>query len=104
MGDKQHALLSAVKNLAAELGRTPTRNEFTSALQGGDYQLRLLFKNYTCLLQAAGLETYEERRSTPKRKIDNSIFNRDIERHLEEYEPKPVLTKPAEKQIGRAHV
>lgn len=81
----QHDLVSALKSLALELGRTPTRREFESSVRGGGYQLQK-FGGFTALVLAAGLETYEERRSG--KKIDNSVFKKDIKRHLEEYSPR----------------
>jgi predicted phosphodiesterase len=86
-----HDLISQVKTLALELGRTPTRTEFETSLRGGAYKLQRLFGTFAALLQAAGLETYHERRA-PK-KIDQSIFNRSIEKHLEEYEPRSVIER-----------
>lgn len=94
----EHQLVVAVKNLALELGRTPTRREFESSVRGGAYQLTK-FGSYTVLLQAAGLESNLP--CKPK-KIDNSVFVRDIERHLEDYrakeDAKPVPA-PQEKLV-----
>lgn len=84
-----HELVAAVKALALDLGRTPTRSEFESAVRGGRYQLTRLYRNYALLLQAAGLETYEERRSG--RKIDNTVFQKNLEAHLDEYEPRAPM-------------
>jgi predicted phosphodiesterase len=88
----KHELISALKDLALELGRTPTRSEYVSRVRGGDYQLTK-FGGFTALLLAAGLDTYDTRRGGKARKIDNSIFEKDIERHLEEYQPRPVLPR-----------
>jgi predicted phosphodiesterase len=79
----QHDLVSALKQLAAELGRTPTRKEAESGIRGGQRSIERLFGTYAPLVQAAGLDPVQ-----PKaKKIDNTIFNRDIEKHLAEYTP-----------------
>lgn len=62
----QHELISAVKNLAIELGRTPTHVEFESRIIGGQYRIGKAFGTFTGLLQAAGLDTYSDRRSGGK--------------------------------------
>ncbi|MGZ6369955.1 MAG: homing endonuclease associated repeat-containing protein [Bdellovibrionota bacterium] len=84
----QQALIQAVQALAIEMGRTPTRYEFESRTRGGKYRMEKLFGGFIPLLAAAGLETYQDRRSG--KKIDNSIFERDIEKHLENYKPRPA--------------
>lgn len=93
----QHDLVAGVKDLALELGRTPTRAEFESRTKGGAYQLTKLFGSFSALLQAAGLDTYDTRRSGHKEKtpkIDNRIFERDIHTHLASYEPKAPRVEP----------
>jgi hypothetical protein len=81
----QHDLVSAVKSLAAELGQTPTRAQFERHIKGGKYAIERAFRSYSVLLQAAGLETYAERRK-PK-PLSNEIFERDIGEALSEYKP-----------------
>lgn len=56
-----HALVSAIKALAAELGKTPTRAEFEAYLKGAHYKLAR-FGGFTKLLRAASLDTYDDRR------------------------------------------
>jgi predicted phosphodiesterase len=91
-GEIQHELIKAVKELALELGRTPTRGEFEAQVRGGAYRTRQLFKNYSALLLAAGLDTYDDRRSVNKpKKIDGSVFNKSLEAHLEQYKPKEYV-------------
>lgn len=84
-----HELVVAVKDLALELGRTPTRADFTSSIRGGAYRLGQHFGTFAALLQAAGLETYDDRRSGGRKKAP-SPFEKSIERHLEEYAPRPM--------------
>lgn len=100
----QHELLSALKDLAIELGRTPTKNEFCDKITGGHYRLAKAFGTYSALVQAAGLETYSQRR-TPAR-ITDKIFVRDLKEHLEAYEPRPtppVTTLPKVAIMGDLH-
>lgn len=101
----EHELVSHVKALAIDLGRTPTRPEFENSITGGRYRLTKCFRNYATLLQAAGLETYDERRSS-RAPTREEIFGRDIEEVLHAHEPsvreeitdfKPILA------IGDTH-
>lgn len=84
---KSHELICQLKDLAVELGRTPKRDEF-KARYGQRYLTEI--GNYSAFLQAAGL--HPEIRSKEK-KIDNSIFEVSIERHLENYEPRELVTR-----------
>lgn len=87
--DIAHALISAVKDFAITHGRAPTLPEFSGLMKGADYKMRKAFGTYTVLIQAAGLTPYKERGA----KITNAIFDRDIARHLEEYEPRPLVAQ-----------
>lgn len=81
----KHDLVVAVKSMAVELGKTPTRREFEATVKGAAYQLGKQFAgSYSMLVQAAGLDP---NKSEKPRRIDNSIFERDIESHLAEYKP-----------------
>lgn len=87
-------LVNKLKDMAIELGRIPTRDEFIKQVKGGHNAIRYCFGSnngtYAKLLLAAGFQPNR------KRKIDDSIFNKPIERHLEEYEPLTVNIKTAE--------
>jgi predicted phosphodiesterase len=83
----QHEMLSALKTLASELGRTPTRGELSSRLRGFNYHLPRLFRNYALLLQAAGMETYNERRK-PK-PLGGEIFEVSIDERMASFQPAP---------------
>lgn len=87
-----HELVVALKQLALELGRVPTRSELESSLRGGKHWLTRLFGTYAALLQAAGMETYDERRAPKKTRITDAIFHKDLEQHLERVQTKD---KPA---------
>lgn len=80
----KHDLISSVKAMALDLGRSPTLMEFAPTVKGAHYQIKKQFGKFAALLQAAGLETYDDRR-----KIDNSVFERDLVKHLANYKPRP---------------
>jgi hypothetical protein len=83
----EHELVSALKQLAAELGQTPTRTQFLAMAGKGAYRFEKHFDTWQRFVQAAGL--------VPVRineRITNKIFEKNIERHLEQYIPdKPVI-------------
>lgn len=55
--DKKHGLVSKLKELASELGRTPKRDEFDQIVT--EHQVRKEFGTYTALLHAAGFKGRE---------------------------------------------
>lgn len=92
----QHELIASVKNLAIDLGRTPKKVEFYSQVKGGESGVNRYFSgSYLVFLTAAGLE-----RKETKTKIDNSVFNKSIEEHIQSYEP--VKYKEREKPYPSA--
>lgn len=85
----EHDLVVAVKQLALELGKTPARHEFENSIKGGRYKIDKFFGgSYTALLQAAGLEISATEKK--RRRIDNTVFEKSLEKHLEQYIPRPV--------------
>ena len=82
-----HDLVCKLKELALSLGRTPTRAEFEAGHVGGKYQLEKLFKTYTTLVTAAGLDPAQPRR---RKRIGNEIFEKDLEKHLD-HQPHRVV-------------
>ena len=87
----EHDWVCKLKELALELGRTPKVKEFNDRFRGGQYYIGK-HGGFTVLCQMAGLETF--RRGDDKyRKIDNSIFNQNIEQHLENFKPSEVATQ-----------
>lgn len=86
-----HALIVALKELALELGRVPTRYEFQKAVQGGNYRTEKHFRTYTLLCQAAGLDTYNERRRPDGRpsQVAQTLFDRDVCETVSAHEPAP---------------
>lgn len=79
----QHQAICMLKDLAIELGKTPTRREFLSAGKMSEHMLTKVFGTYSAMVIAAGLDA-----NSKSKKIDNSVFERDIGRHLETYEDK----------------
>lgn len=76
-----------MKALAVDLGRTPTRAQAEGAVAGFRYKLERLFNgSHALLLKAAGLETYNERRSSKPR--GNEIFEADLGERLERFKPR----------------
>lgn len=53
--DLRHRLVAEVKQIASDLGKVPTREEFREHSKLGERAYRSLFGGYTLLLQAAGL-------------------------------------------------
>jgi hypothetical protein len=88
MDDPKHELVSAIKGLAMELGHTPSHMEFASSVKGGHYRIRKHFGNYTLLLQAAGLDPAPTSKPV---QINNEVFTRDLEKHLENYRPREAV-------------
>lgn len=83
---KAHELICRLKGLAVELGRTPHAREFYAS-GVTQWSVRQAFKSFEALRMAAGLDEFN---SKPRR-VDNSIFERDIEQHLKEYAPKKTV-------------
>jgi predicted phosphodiesterase len=79
MEDKLFKLVQQLRDLASEIGKTPTRREYVERY-GHDFDSK--FGAFSPFVLAAGLEPGKAR------KIDNSIFERDIVTHLDQYEAK----------------
>lgn len=84
----EHQLISALKQLAAELGQTPTRQQFLQYAGKGAYRFETVWAGkdpWSRFVQAAGLVPIKSSR------ITNEIFKKDIEKHLESYIPKETM-------------
>lgn len=95
----QHELIAALKNLAIELGRTPTRDEFASHIRSRK-AITDAFGSYSTLVQAAGFEPAQAPR------ITNAIFERDLSTVMSEHVPRPKMPRaPYERTlfIGDTH-
>jgi len=82
MADKErrmHEILSQAKDFAIELGRAPTALELADNGICSRHEITKYFGGNTLLLQQIGMKPQL------KKKIDNTIFNRDIESHLLEH-------------------
>jgi hypothetical protein len=85
--DPARALILFAQQYAIDNNGRPPGITDIHALQGGQYRLSKYFRGSLAVLcQAAGLEA--PRRG--QRKIDNSIFVRDLPTHLDEYKPRPA--------------
>lgn len=76
-------MICAIKDLAIEKGRTPTSKEFYREVAKSESATKKYFDTYTVLVLAAELEPNQDR------KITNKIFEKDIERHLDQYHSQP---------------
>lgn len=75
----EHDLVVAVKNLALELGTTPTRGQFEKYVKNVHTPLSKIIGGYSTLLKMAGLVPYQERRVT------NKIFETSIGAHIDNF-------------------
>lgn len=78
----QHSIVAALKGLVAELGKIPTREEFETRTGIRRRSFESYFENWGALKAAAGYAKEDK-----PQKIDNSIFEVHIEKHLENYKP-----------------
>lgn len=79
---QQHEIVAKLIELAGELGRTPTRDEFLKIVRRSHIDRE--FGDYAALVHAAGL------RQNVERKVDSSIFKASIDSHLEKYTPREI--------------
>ena len=83
-------MVLALKDMAIELGRTPTRNEFCPSIKGGRSRVDREFGNYTTLCLAAGLSPNDGANN----KLTNKIFEVNIDTHLQNYIPREDIPRP----------
>lgn len=87
--DKSHELVSALKQLSMQLGRTPNKHEF---IEQTGFPNHLVDKyTYTAIQQMAGITPL---RSQKKYKPGNEVFNRDLSTVLDEYIPREPISQP----------
>lgn len=92
MSDSQHELLSDLKELASDIGKTPTRALAEANIRNFRTRLERSFSgSFSVLLNAAGLETYDERRCV-KKITREVLFAAPIEQTLEKHKPREVQT------------
>lgn len=87
---EKHDLISKVKDLAIEIGRTPKRDEFDKFYRNAHFLVKHHFGSYTVFIQAAGLDPVSK-----KKKIDNSVFEFKVEQQIQEHwENKKEIISP----------
>lgn len=69
--DIKKNLIDRVRDLAFELGKTPTKVQFENSMVGGKNKIEKYFGTYTDLIKSAGLSSYDERRSA---KFENQVI------------------------------
>lgn len=83
----QHNLVSSLITLANELNRTPTRDEFYAQVKGAAWAVAKYYgRQYTNLVLASGLELSNKNKFV----ATNEVFRKDINEHLEQYQPKQI--------------
>lgn len=107
-GQIQHELIAAVKDLALELERVPTKTEILTRVPAAQYRIAKYFGNYSVLLAAAGLESYAERRKGPTRQEIQTILHQDVSEVVAQHAPAPrQITLPKDFEtilvIGDCH-
>ena len=89
-----HELIVILKQLALELGRTPTRDEFDDRVAGSRQKVMRAFGGYSAMLQAAGLEGHH-----PRKRERIPFMRRDIDEHLEQARQVPIK-EPVEPSVS----
>ncbi len=99
---EQAELRQLISDLSIDLGRVPLRDEAARSIPALKYHLEKMGITYTQMLMSCGLESPMKK----AKKIDNSIFNVNLERHLESYTPtiyKPPIQYPRIASISDIH-
>src|ERR1051326_8079794 len=78
---EQHEIISLLRELALELGRSPITNDLIQNSKLSKYRVNRAFGSFSVAMRAAGLEMVK---NPPRRKISNEIFERSLEPHLED--------------------
>lgn len=86
--DLKHELICALKQLAQELGTTPTRDQFKKLSQYGT-RYETAFGPWNQFVEAAGLAPNIVR----AKKMTNEIFKVDITNHLKQHIPTEIKPK-----------
>jgi len=79
--EDENELIAAIRQLASELGCTPTREQFSKVVANSRIKVTTRFGGYNQLVNAAGLTP------TRQRKVSNQIFETNIDKHLQNYQP-----------------
>lgn len=85
----KHDVIKHLVNLAIDIGRTPTKDEYYSSIKGAKHALRKYFgEKYTDLVLAAGLTPNSTQWRTQG---GNEIFARNIDEHLNRYKARELV-------------
>lgn len=79
----KHDLISKLKDMAIELGRIPTRNEFCKGVKAARYHITKHYQEYSVMVHAAGLDPNRTTKA-----VSNIIFEKSIEEQIEGFIPK----------------
>lgn len=96
--DDAHKLISLLKKIAVQHGRTPTVFEFLEEAPITKHRLYTALGGYAALVQAAGLDPPK------KNKIDNSIFEASIENALKDPNRPKAIIDPLGAKLGDARI
>lgn len=88
----KHDLVSKLKDLAIELKRAPTYQEFLDKTGTSHYAVQKFYRNFTLLSNAAGIVPYQERRKMPPNEV---LFRADLEETLKNHIPERIIPGPA---------
>lgn len=83
----EHGLISALKQLAQELGTTPTKLQFIEHAGKGSHRFEAYWRSWNEFINAAGLAPNRVNR------ITNKVFEKSIDQHLEEYKPRSIVDR-----------
>jgi|GEM_PF-2442300 len=87
--NKKMQMLNELRDLASELKRAPTMNEYIKAYGHTRHFISIMFGGFSPLLQSLGLTPHKAK------KIDDSIFEvKDIESHLNKYNQESDIIDP----------
>lgn len=89
--DFKHTYVQALLQLREELGFVPNSQQFCEKVGITTGQLRHRVGNYRTLKNLAGVSEIDK----PERRIDSTIFNKDISLHIDNYVPREIV-KPYE--------
>ena len=81
----KHELIVKLKDLAIELGRTPTAVEFTTRVPKTQFAYRKHFGSYAVLVQAADLDPVKNGYKSIK--TVSQVFHKDIITQIQNHEP-----------------
>ena len=77
----KHELIASLVRIAQDLGKTPSRDEFVKQSKISCHHVKVHFGSYATMVQAAGLDP------VVRRKVDNTVFDKSIDKHLDNYVP-----------------